>query len=421
MSESRSHSTPRWPLAAILLLALVARLLAGVYVARQVSAENRKTGEASPFRFPDSHGMMTTAKHLATGQGHVDGQGRYAWRTPLYQGFLALLIRLGLGAAGAIRAVQAGVGVANCLLLYWIARRLGGTRAGLYAAGIGAIYPMLVYFSALVLTETLSVTLVLLVVLTQFRLVESGRPGEAAWAGVALGLAGLLKASLGLLVVPLLLWHVLVVWPRRPPVLLLAVMLLGWAVPVGSWAARNAHVLGTPIFFSTMGGFTLFESTGPQADGGPNHGKVALPPAIEGLPEVERDAAFKRAVWKWVRAHPAAALALSWQKFRRTWSPLPNWSGAQAWHYRLALCGSYVPVMVLAFTCLWRRRRHWRLLGFLCIPVVYVALVHTVFMGSIRYRVSVLGCLILLAALGLHHHLDRLAPHSDSPGGAQMH
>ncbi len=40
----------------------------------------------------------------------------------------------------AVRLLQVLLGVLDCWLLYAIGRRLGGHRAGLFAAGLGAVY-----------------------------------------------------------------------------------------------------------------------------------------------------------------------------------------------------------------------------------------------------------------------------------------
>lgn len=393
----------------ILLLAFMARLGGDYYVSRQIEKQ-KPEGSGIKVLFPDSRQIYEIANNLADGKGHVDNLGRIAWRTPLYQMLIAGMFKAGFGTPNFIRFLQSIFGIVNVLLVYVLARRLGGVRSGLLAATVMALYPMLIYFNALVLTEALATTFVLLILCLWDTYLHEGREIYLFLTGLALGLAALHKASLGLLIMPLFMWTVIVRsgtgWQLH--LRLATILLAGYLLLLGPWVWRNYNELGSLVPFSTMAGFTLYESTGPGADGGPNHGKVTFPPETDNLDEVSRDRALKRAVWAEVKRDPSRALWLSVRKFARTWSPVPNWSGAGAWYYQLAMLLSYVPVMLLAVAGIWHTRRRWRSVWFLLIPVLYLTAVHTVFMGSIRYRLPAMPCLIILAGIGADYLLSLL-------------
>lgn len=195
-------------LTAILLLAFMARLGADYFIARQVT--KRSDRSVRQVLFTDSLQIYEIAENLASGKGHIDNQGRISWRMPLYQMFIAGLIKIGLNEASHIRLIQSFIGVCNVLLAFLLARKLGGPRAGLLTAAGMAFYPMLVYFNALVLTETFAVTFILLIMYIWDAYLHGGRDRNLIFCGLMLGLLALHKASLGLLILLLIVWTAIV-------------------------------------------------------------------------------------------------------------------------------------------------------------------------------------------------------------------
>ena len=100
----------------------------------------------------------------------------------------------------------------------------------------------------------------------------------------------------------------------------------------------------------------------------------------------------------WARRNPAAAARLAIVKLARIWNVWPNEPSLGSWPIRLAVMGSYLPVMLLALVGAWRTiGRGWPYV--LCwLPAVYFTLLHMVFVGSIRYRQPAMLALIVLAA-----------------------
>ena len=201
----------------------------------------------------------------------------------------------------------------------------------------------------------------------------------------------------------------------------LSVIALAFFLGMAPWWVRNHSVFGEFVPWSTMGGFTLYESFSEQADGGPNNDKIVFPKTwlfylrvlnheAEALRltkidagEAERlaDQELKDQASAWMRANPGRCAALVMRKLERTWTPLPNWLGAQAWHYKLASAGTYIPVIALMLYAVWAYRHRWRDVYLLLVPALYIACLHSIFMGSIRYRLPAMPCLMILAAAGL--------------------
>lgn len=157
------------------------------------------------------------ARLMARGHWFVDGatwfvSGGEEYRAsagdpPVYVLFLSAFSRLGLTSGTSHRLLSAAVGVVGVVLIGIIARRIGGHRAGIIAAAIAAVYPMLWINDGMLLSESLFVSLVCATILAAYRFWDHPSWQRAAWLGAAVGAAALTRGEglfLGLVVIPLL-------------------------------------------------------------------------------------------------------------------------------------------------------------------------------------------------------------------------
>jgi len=134
------------------------------------------------------------------------------------------------------------VSALTAVLVYALAARVADRRAGLLAGGLMAVWPSQVLFSALVMTEPLFVALSVVLVLALTAWLRD-RAGVSAWQAVALGLLlgymGLVRAEALLLLgaVPALWLLSGVSW--RNAVGAAPLLLLGAALVIAPWTARN--------------------------------------------------------------------------------------------------------------------------------------------------------------------------------------
>jgi hypothetical protein len=212
--------------------------------------------------------------------------GRYdtLFRPPLYPGFLAGIFALG-GTTLWVRLSQALLGTLSVWLVYGIARDSAGHRVGLVAACLVAFDPLLIFFSAMLWSETLYIVLWLLGV----RLIAIGQPlaARASWnlllAGLCFGLAALARPQVLTLMPLTVVWIVYNGWRdqansagansetksiaplfrelARP----IALLTLGCCAAVLPWTARNALKTETFVLIDTNGAYNFLVSTEPEA------------------------------------------------------------------------------------------------------------------------------------------------------------
>jgi 4-amino-4-deoxy-L-arabinose transferase-like glycosyltransferase len=158
---------------------------------------------------------------------------------------LAVMDWLGADDVAVQRLAGCVAGTATVVLAGVVGRWVAGDAAGLLAAALAAVHPVLIGSDGSLMSESLYGALVALVLLLAYRLHE--RPGvrPAALLGAAAALAALTRAEgallLALLLIPLV---------RRAPRAALAAVLAA-ALVVGPWTLRNWAAFDRPVLIST--------------------------------------------------------------------------------------------------------------------------------------------------------------------------
>ncbi len=269
---------------------------------------------------------QTDAQHyidIATSVAHGHGfaakypygfQHATAFRPPLYPLILgAAFAVLGVHLAVA-QALNVVIGSVVVVLIALLATRVGGTRAGLIAAGLAAIYPPLLANDGVSLSEPIG----LLVMLAAIWALLAGRPG---WAGVAAGLLVLTRPSAQLFV-PLI---ALVLWRQAGLKRALGFAVIAVAV-VAPWVIRNETIFDRPVIV-TSNGFNLAAIYSPVALAAGHFVDPVFDPrfapirdfghSFVNLNEANLDSAFRRDGLKGIREHPGQVPSVVWLNVRR--------------------------------------------------------------------------------------------------------
>jgi hypothetical protein len=167
------------------------------------------------------------------------------------------------------------------------------------------------------------------------------------------------------------------------------------------WAWRNHRVLGSWVWTTTNGGFTMYDGFNPNATGASDQRFVAeMAEQLRAMSEVERSDYLSRRARQFIAEHPGRAVGLAFAKLGRTWSPAPlsREYGRNPKIVVVAL-GYTVPLFVLAAAGLWVGRglsRSVKLL--LLLPAIYFSVAHAISVGSLRYRLPADVPMAVLAA-----------------------
>ncbi len=388
------------------------------------------------LEFPDEQQYWLMGCSLRAGEGLKDELGFQATRMPLYPALLSLFAGANSGVILA-KVFHWVIGAVVAALTAGVAATLFNHRVGLVAGLLTAFDPFLVFFSSLLLTETLFVALLVgLWWIIEPLLTSRGlqparcspnpsvpRPsgsgsykpfGSNRWVSVGLVAALCVyvrESSLGLVALALC----FVVACRRFDRSSLAGVAIAGGIVVMAlvpWAARNRHVIGEWCWLTTRGGLSLYDGVGPQATGASDLGPIKQMPAVHGLSEVQWSRYFQDESLKAIRADPGRIVKLAGTKLARLWNPFPNVRQYQSPLVRTISVVWTVPIFTLAVVgALWlsirNRREGLRVAFFLLLPAVYVSVLHSLFVGSVRYRLPAIPMLEILAAVALVAAVER--------------
>ena len=386
--------------------------------------------QGDELAWPDSRDYDSIARNMLRGEGFREAEGRQASRAPGYPFFLAACYLAGTATPRAIYSLQALAGAATCVLIVQLGWKLYGERVGLIAGWISVFYPFFVYFTGQLLAETLFmlgfVAYILLVAELEGSLAvtRTGRPPLTVATGALAGVLTLLRGSFLLFPIFLLPFWLARAERRLRVLTVWAIMTATMAVTMFPWVLRNYRLFGHFVPTTLQVGESLFEANSHYAErtrGGPAMHMIdwVKERGGVGMDEFENNEFFKKKAFRYIREHPGRFIVLALQKLRRFWNVLPNAEGFRSGRYMAISVCSYLPVLFFALLSLVGRRGQAGVLLLVMPPVLYYAVLHMVFVGSIRYRIPVMPFVILVAAAGaeaLWNMLRRARPAGETVG-----
>ena len=352
------------------------------------------------LRFGDEYGYDNVARHLATQHWYSEtGQTTSAFRAPGYPFLLCLLMWLHVSIPG-FRIVNFLALTGSMALAYGILRQNGFAWAGVLAAGMLGLYPVLFYTAGTLYPQTLGVFLTLLTVWLGTR--EENAPRNYGVAGIVFGFLMLLIPSM----LPML--PVFAFMPRllrrAQPLRLALLFVLVSLLTVAPWTARNAVVFHQFIPISTNGGLNLLLGNSEHA--GPETGYFTdistYQSQAQGMSEPERDAFYRRAAVAWIEQHPAQAAHLYALKVATDFSAYNkiNTEGVNSPATTLLMLLSYEPLLAV-FVVRWLLARIYPptpLERFIAVAYLANALLTAIFFTRIRFRLPFDALLICAVA-----------------------
>jgi 4-amino-4-deoxy-L-arabinose transferase-like glycosyltransferase len=427
------HNRTPYYLTAIIILSVVLRLGAALYVGDEVvelpGTNDQITYHTLAQRVMGGHGF-TFHDHWwpATPVGEQTAHWSY-----LYTFYLMGVYTLFGPHPLAARIIQAVlVGVLQPLLAYLLGRRIIHPAAGLLGALFTAIYTYFIYYSVALMTEPFFITAVMFSLYLSILLIEKLRPGskgekfldavsdrshkrDEILLAIALGFslaAALLLRQLILLFIPILLIWIAWFCPRYKlhllllPVLIIAGVILPFTV-------YNYSRFETFVLLNTNAGFALFWSNHPvYADqfepilSGSYY--QLIPRELRHLNEAALDKALLGLGLKFIIEDPARYMSLSISRIPALFQFWPSADSSFISNLsRVLSFGILLPFMVAGFLAsiirsLKNEYKETRPYLYLIITfLVFYILLHLLSWSLIRYRLPVDAILVIFAGYAL--------------------
>jgi 4-amino-4-deoxy-L-arabinose transferase-like glycosyltransferase len=382
----------------------------------------------------DATAYHLLANNLAAGRGYirpfdllllhkVHATAEYP---PLFPAVVSVASWLGAKSVHAQRMCMGVVGTATVVVIGLVGRRVAGVAAGLTAAVIAAVYPMLFQSDATLMSETVFALLVATALLLAYQTVDWPTVARFVGLGAVIGCATLTRAEGGvlavLLVVPLA--ARLSNQARRRRVLLGALGVGVAALVVVPWTLRNQRTFHSFVPVSTNIGTALEGANCRPVYSGPLIGlwrsNFKLSPSSPDacftgfdvtqphFNEARVAAQHRDRAVRYARHHATRLPAVGVARLLRTWGLFRphqqiNEAALEGRPVRWETIGTrmYWVLLVLAVgglvAALRSRARVWPLLA----TVVMVSVSTLATYGNQRFRVGAEPAIVILAATGL--------------------
>lgn len=304
---------------AVLVAALVARLAVVAWAA----------GSFPPSADGTYYHQLAT--RLADGQGYTwlwpDGAVTYAAHYPVGYPAMLAVVYAAFGAKPVLAMVlNAIVGALGAVAVHDLLARATRPRLALAGGLVFALHPALVPYTAALMTEGVTASLLAIAAACASRSRESARRRWLVATGIVVGIATLVRPP-SIVLAPVL--GALAVAPAvslRQRVLASAIATgLAFAM-CAPWTARNCVRMERCALVSVNGGWNLLIGT--QTTEGGWHELVVPPPCREVFAEAAKDACFEREARKVIAADPLGWLARVPKKLRITF----DYFGAAPWY-----------------------------------------------------------------------------------------
>ena len=302
------------------------------------------------------------------------------------------------------------IDIALSTVLVWLIYELtdaifASKRAAILAAAVAAVYPYFIFYSIVGLTETLFMVLLLSAYLCWYR--------NAYIAASVFSVLGILTRPVLDPLAPLLLLYFAIAirgLSIKAAAKYLAIYAGIYCLLMAPWWLHNYKAYQTFVRLNLGSGVALLSGNSPsnQSGGIDNNLNATMAPFAEIADPVARDQAMQRAALNYIKEDPERFLIQAAKRFQRFWSPWPQTEEYSRPLYKLISFCSFIPVLLLAlvFVVLYGRTYFLRIAPLLLF-IVYLSSLHLVFPASLRYRLPVEPFLIILAAAGAVHLVDR--------------
>ncbi len=364
-------------------------------------------GMAETYEKFDAQAYEAVAVNLAQGNGFIEGPGKPTdGRPPVYPLFLAAVYSVTDHSQFVFRLLQCLVDSGSAVLLMLIAGLIFTPAIAILSGALAAAYPPFILYSNMKMTECLFIFIFLWECYYLTRAFKDRDNKSFAYSGVFHGVSVLVRAPT--LVFPLFLLPVILFTGLRKQLFkgFMLYMVISSAI-ISVWTVRNYYALNDFLAVNTGSGWLLWYAI--QDDAWDGDKIVELSPLreypeLKDLPRSKMESIVGRKVIKYALTHPGTYSRKMFANFRRFWT-LPigkvmlskvsqTYAGLyQVAHYLLlatAFCGLF---------CISKSNLVSSIPSFLYLS--YVSLMHSVILGTPRYRLPYDHLLLMLCAGGL--------------------
>jgi 4-amino-4-deoxy-L-arabinose transferase-like glycosyltransferase len=393
-----------YPVLLILLIALIIRISAAVFLGNEVSGLSGANDEISysilGYRFASGYGL-TFPEFWYPWISAGAPQSYYSATMSLFLGIIYLVFGYYPLVARLIMALLSTIVVG---LIYLLSKRIFNTKVALLSAIIATFYAYLIFYGATLVTETPFILFLLITLYLTYELQDN--PSLWKWIafGVALSVAVLLRMAVIFLVPILFIW---LSWNNRKQLIYILIPVVIIILSILPFTIRNYQLWNRFLLLEAQFGHVFWNGNHPDSNGDFHPYRVF--PIPDDVLVSQNDAEITNRLFKMgvenVIENPGLFVSLTITRLREFFKFWPTQdSNAIANLLRVISFGLMWPFAVLG---LWLVRAKWKML----IPILLFMFIHTSIYATswtmIRYRIPLDAVLIIFSAIAIIFLIDK--------------
>ncbi len=193
----------------------------------------------------------------------------YIYRMPLYAYFLSFIYFIFGHSYWAVYILQAVIGAITCVLIYFIGKPLFSRSVGLIASLMAALYSSFVFYTGMLVGETLGLFLICLAFIFLLAFQKTQKLYHLFLGGLTLGLSMLLRANILILLPLVFLWLYMLLKKRSITfkILSVSIFILAIAIAILPIILRNYIIEKDLVPIAASGGLNVYIGNAYGADG----------------------------------------------------------------------------------------------------------------------------------------------------------
>lgn len=208
-----------------------------------------------PEPVADAKGYDAMGWNLSHGYGISVVPGEHSSRRgPIYPIFLAVIYFVFGHNLLLVRILQALISALTVILIFSIAQQVFNKKIGEITAWLLALYPVLIVYCGLIITETLFTFCLAATILISLKAIEKKEWEWYIYSGLSLGITTLCRPTTVLFPIAILLVTLIVYAQKQKAVIHSIVMIIAFLIALSPWTVRN-YIFFKTVFIVHSGGF----------------------------------------------------------------------------------------------------------------------------------------------------------------------
>jgi len=343
---------------------------------------------------------------IASGKGYwvenpyfPNGPKFYAWRSPGFPLFLALIYKIFGHSYLAAKIGLAILSSFTVVLIYLLGKILVDEKTGFWASLIYSIYPASIFWTGYLAPETITAFLLILSIFLILKgEIENRKFLYFVFGGLFFGYLCITRPTF-LILCPFLILILLLKYRKKILFQLILMTIFMCIFPL-SWGIRNFKVLNYFVLTSTEGGIVFFIANNQYSLNTPSgfyHAENIE--EFKGLSEVEIDKLLYKKTFEFIKKNPKLYAKLVFDRFLRFWRFYPHSiSGPgtpyKKWHQIISFLWE-TPIILLSFSGIFISLKEFKKWALIYSIIFIYSGISILIRTTIRYRFPITGFLII--------------------------